>query len=117
LLQIQSLIEIFQPSLLSAWLDTAPSVFSASTPITFTPALQTLHFVLKIMAVLWRAALSGNIGDDMTLGFLNSQLEVILKHFMTYFPYGSDSLGRREQKVYSFESCVKILQLQSVSDT
>ncbi|GAB5593024.1 rRNA processing protein [Umbelopsis nana] len=50
------------------------------------------------MAVLWRAALSGNIGDDMTLGFLNSQLEVILKHFMTYFPYGSDSLGRREQK-------------------
>jgi hypothetical protein len=53
------------------------------------------------MAVLWRAALSGDIGDEMTIGFLNSQLEVILKHFMTYFPYGSDSLGRREQKVCS----------------
>ena len=51
------------------------------------------------MAVLWRASLNDNIGDDMTITFLNSQLEVILKHFMTYFPYGRDSLGRRDQKV------------------
>ncbi|KAI8578021.1 hypothetical protein K450DRAFT_249529 [Umbelopsis ramanniana AG] len=94
----KSLIQIFQPSLLSAWLDTAPSVFSASAPITYTPALQTLHLVLKIMAVLWRASLNDNIGEDMTIGFLNTQLEVILKHFMTYFPYGRDSLGRRDQK-------------------
>jgi hypothetical protein len=59
------------------------------------------------MAVLWRAALSGDIGDEMTIGFLNSQLEVILKHFMTYFPYGSDSLGRREQKVCSVNDLSK----------
>ncbi|KAM3583048.1 rRNA processing protein [Umbelopsis sp. WA50703] len=95
----KSLIQIFQPSLLSAWLDTAPTVFSSSAPIIFTPALQTLHLVLKIMAVLWRAALGREIGPEMTVSFLNAQLESIIKHFMTYFPYGSDSLGRREQKV------------------
>ncbi|KAJ2958479.1 hypothetical protein NQZ79_g5942 [Umbelopsis isabellina] len=111
----KSLIQIFQPSLLAAWLDTAPTVFSSSTPITFTPALQTLHLVLKIMAVLWRAALGGEIGPEMTVAFLNSQLESILKHFMTYFPYGSDSLGRREQKVDAVIQEMNIIICELVS--
>ncbi|KAI9496682.1 hypothetical protein BDB00DRAFT_758106, partial [Zychaea mexicana] len=88
-----TLIETFQPVLVSSWLETAPSVFATTNSIALTPALQLLNVVLKLTLVLWRALVSGDEINKVNLAWLEKHCYQLLKHFAVYFPYGADALG------------------------
>ncbi|RUP50990.1 hypothetical protein BC936DRAFT_136721 [Jimgerdemannia flammicorona] len=108
MLEVKGIINTLQPVLLATWLDTAPTVFSASGSVLFTSGLQTVHLVLKVMAVLWRATLSGSAGAvDQT--WIDSHLQQLLRHFMIYFPFGSDTFGMRDARVESILQDMSIL--------
>ncbi|RUS22335.1 hypothetical protein BC937DRAFT_89635 [Endogone sp. FLAS-F59071] len=105
---VKDLISTLQPILLATWLDAAPTVFSASGSVQFTSGLQTVHLVLKVMAVLWRAILSG-AGDELDQAWVDSHLQKLLKHFMIYFPFGDDTFGMRDSRVESILQEMNIL--------
>ncbi|KAG2216970.1 hypothetical protein INT45_011876, partial [Circinella minor] len=90
---VQKLIETFQPVLVSTWLETAPSVFSATNSITLTPALELLQVVLKLTLILWRALVSGDEINQVDSVWIEKNCYQLLKHFTVYFPYGADTLG------------------------
>ncbi|RCH84994.1 hypothetical protein CU098_007486 [Rhizopus stolonifer] len=96
---IKELIETFQPRLVAAWLEAAPSVFMSTSSIAITPALELLHEILTLSLVLWRAMVGSDIIRLVSQDWLNMYLQQLLKHLTVYFPYGADALGNRGSKV------------------
>ncbi|KAI8384700.1 Rix1 complex component [Radiomyces spectabilis] len=96
---LKNLIHTLQPILIGTWLETAPVVFSSSSNIGLTPALQLLHADMRLTLDLWRAMISGGMIDTVTPSWLVDHLEQMLKRLMVYFPYGADSFGMRPAKV------------------
>jgi hypothetical protein len=85
--------------LIGNWLESAPVVFTSTSTITFSPALQMLHTVIHLSLVLWRAMVSGGSISDTTPQWLDTHLQQLLKHLSIYFPYGLSSLGNGGSKV------------------
>ncbi|KAI9310839.1 Rix1 complex component, partial [Dichotomocladium elegans] len=90
---VKMLIETFQPVLLSTWVETASTVFGASSTIHYTPALQLLRAILHLTLVLWRTLVSSDELERVGDAWLEKHCHQLLKHFVIYFPYGSDALG------------------------
>lgn len=95
LMDIQVLLETFQSILVSSWLETAPSVFTASSITNVTPALQLLHIVIRLTLILGRVLVNDDDTSEKDYSWLDKHLLSLLKYFMTYFPYGADTLGNR----------------------
>ena len=84
---------------MSTWLETAPSVFSATNSITLTPALELLQVIVKLTLVLWRALVSSDEINHVDSVWIEKNCYQLLKHFAIYFPYGADALGDGGAKV------------------
>ncbi|KAL1917045.1 uncharacterized protein VTP21DRAFT_5243 [Calcarisporiella thermophila] len=102
-LSAKNLIEILQPIFVSIWLDHAPSVFTAATGVNPGPSLEAIQLVLKVMGILWRAVLSDFEGTktEITEEWLDRHLNQFLKHFLAYFPFGSDTYHARDTRTDS----------------
>ncbi|KAG0184060.1 hypothetical protein DFQ28_000212 [Apophysomyces sp. BC1034] len=112
---VKMLIETFQPILISTWLETAPSVFSSSSAISVTPALQLLTVVMRLALILWRAMVSGGAVGALEKSWLDLHLQQLLKHLAVYFPYGADSFGNRGAKVDSILQEMNIMLCELTS--
>ncbi|KAG0343708.1 hypothetical protein BG004_005056, partial [Podila humilis] len=116
--QIRSLIATLHPLLLSVWLDTAPTVFNATTAIHANHGLTIVHLVMNIWGTLWRAALAkpkkksvgesgaGDEGEEKKEEeadekWLDEYLQSMLRHVLIYFPFGKDTVGMTDVKVAS----------------
>ncbi|CAO3637389.1 unnamed protein product [Cunninghamella echinulata] len=97
--QVKELIEQYQPLLIGNWLESAPVVFTSSTTIAYTPALQMLHNVLQLSLILWRAMISSGSIKNTTTQWSDSYLQQLLKHCCVYFPYGNSLVGNCGSKV------------------
>ncbi|KAI8971431.1 Rix1 complex component [Mycotypha africana] len=96
---IKELIETFQPILIASWLEAAPSVFMSVSNISHTPALKLIYAILKLSLVMWRAMVGSDNIKTLSLSWLQTQLESLLKHFTVYFPFGADAIGNRGNEV------------------
>ncbi|CAO3642235.1 unnamed protein product [Cunninghamella blakesleeana] len=99
--QVKELIEQYQPLLIGNWLESAPVVFTSSTTISYTPALQMLHNVLHLSLILWRAMISSGAIKNTTPQWTDSYLQQLLKHCCAYFPFGISLVGNCGAKVES----------------
>ncbi|KAI8976044.1 hypothetical protein BDB01DRAFT_728363, partial [Pilobolus umbonatus] len=112
---IQELIEIFQPILVASWLEAAPSVFISVSTISFSPALELLHAILKFSLVLWRAIVGSDIISELPRPWLNNHLQTLIKHFSVYFPFGVDSYGHRPAEVDNYLQQMNIMLCELTS--
>lgn len=67
--------------------------------MTLTPALELLHIVVRLTLILCRALVNEDDTSDKDYSWLDKHLLNLLKHYMTYFPYGADTLGDRPAEV------------------
>ncbi|KAI9254082.1 Rix1 complex component [Sporodiniella umbellata] len=95
---IDKIIETFQPILVASWLESAPSVFVTSS-LAITPAFELVDRILQLSVIMWRAAVSSQKIKHLGSQWLYKHLEVTLKHFLVYFPFGADGIGLRDGKV------------------
>ncbi|KAG9303692.1 hypothetical protein G9A89_018589 [Geosiphon pyriformis] len=91
-------LNYLHPVLLSMWLDAAPSVFgSASASIYQTSSLRILHFIIKILDIIWKAVVIES-GPKI---FIDTYGEQLLKHLAIYFPFGWETFQNYDAKVES----------------
>ncbi|KAG1445954.1 hypothetical protein G6F56_009732 [Rhizopus delemar] len=111
---VDKMIETFQPVLVASWLESAPSVFVTSS-LSITPAFEFVHQILRLSVIMWRAAVSSQKVQQLSSQWLTQYLEGPLKHFLVYFPFGSDGIGHRDGKVVDKLMQMNILFCELVS--
>ncbi|RKO90901.1 hypothetical protein BDK51DRAFT_31444 [Blyttiomyces helicus] len=111
--QLKALIDIIMPIMVDFWLESSATVFSASA-IGMSPALSTLHTVLKMMSLLWRAML-GDEKNHPDREWVENWGKTILKYFNVHFPFGGGNFSIRDDAVESVLQEMNILFCELLS--
>ncbi|ORY74513.1 hypothetical protein BCR35DRAFT_306649 [Leucosporidium creatinivorum] len=129
-----TLLSLLHPTLLSSFLDAAPSAFSPTTLLTSTssshgadPELQTIVAVVGVARELYWREFGGseaeNVGREKERESARKLLVGMLGHASAYFPFGGDDLRERSAESttsllslnLTFASLVSLLVLSSPS--
>ncbi|CAG8479517.1 434_t:CDS:10 [Funneliformis mosseae] len=97
----KDLLNVVNPILLATWLDTAPSVFGTASALNQNlSSLEIIYLVLKMMVILWRATIKYALTyqEFTDKQWIESHLRQLIKHYVIYFPFGSESIVTRDAK-------------------
>jgi pre-rRNA-processing protein IPI1 len=106
-----SLLSLLHPTLLSSFLDSAPSAFSPTPDSNSDSHLTTIAAVIAVSRELFWAELGG-VGETVAVEREKEKekekerarklLVTMLNHVAVYFPFGGDELEERSKEVISF---------------